>query len=151
MTRSGVLTGLALIAGVAVAASGIAVGQDVIAQRKELMKGVGGAAKASTQMVKGEKPYDAKEAETAMTTIAKNWATFVKLFPENSKAGGETTAAPKIWESMNDFSAKGDKLAADATAAATVAGKGPDAFKAAFGEVVKNCKGCHELYRIPKK
>ncbi len=52
---------------------------------------------------------------------------------------------------MNEFSAKGDKLAADASAAATVASKGPDAFKAAFGEVVKNCKGCHEVYRIPKK
>ena len=35
--------GLAMLAGVAVSVTGIAVGQDAIAQRKELMKQVGGS------------------------------------------------------------------------------------------------------------
>ena len=58
-------------------------------------------------MIKGEKPYDAKAAETAASTIAKNWLAFVKLFPDDSKSGGETTAAPKIWETRKDFEDKG--------------------------------------------
>jgi cytochrome c556 len=151
MTKSGVLLGLAVTAGIAVAATGLAVGQDVIAQRKELMKQVGAATKTSGEMVKGERPYDAQAAETAMTTIAKHWLAVAKLFPDNAKTGGDTTAAPKIWEDPKDFDAKGMKMAKDAEAAAAAAPKGADAFKAAFGEVAKNCKGCHEIYRIPKK
>lgn len=151
MQRTRVLVGLAVLAAVGVSATGIAVGQDVIAQRKELMKGVGGATKTSGEMIKGEKPYDAKAAETAASTIAKNWPVFVKLFPDNAKTGGDTTAAPKIWETRVDFEDKGAKLAKDAEAAATAAGKGAEAFKASFGEVTKNCKGCHDAYRVPKK
>jgi cytochrome c556 len=151
MTKSGVLIALAVQAGAAVAATGIATGQDAIAQRKELMKQVGAATKASGEMVKGEKPYDAKAAEGHMATIAKNWPAVAKLFPDGSKTGGDTTAAPKIWESRADFEAKGAKLAKDAEAATKAAAQGPDAFKAAFGDVAKNCKGCHEVYRIPKK
>jgi cytochrome c556 len=115
------------------------------------MKGVGGAAKTSTEMVKGEKPYDAKAAEGAMSTIAKHWLTFAKLFPDNSKTGGDTTAAAKIWEDPKGFEERGAKMAKDAEAAAASASGGLDAFKASFGEVAKNCKGCHESYRIPKK
>ncbi len=151
MTKSGVLMGMAIVAALAVAATGIATGQDAIAQRKELMKQVGAATKVSGEMVKGEKPYDAKAAAEAMTTIARNWQAITKLFPDNSKMGGETTAAPKIWEARADFDAKGAAMAKDAEAASKAAAQGPDAFKAAFGAVAKNCKGCHEVYRIPKK
>ncbi len=151
MTKTKVLVGLAMLAGVAVSVTGIAVGQDAIAQRKDLMKGVGGAAKTSGEMIKGEKPYDAKAAETAASTIAKNWLAFVKLFPDDSKSGGETTAAPKIWETRKDFEDKGATMAKAAEAAAADASKGADVFKASFGEVTKNCKGCHDAYRVPKK
>ena len=70
MSKTRVLLGLAVLAGVAVGATGIAVAQDAIAQRKELMKQIGGAAKTSSDMIKGEKPYDAKAAEGAMSMIA---------------------------------------------------------------------------------
>lgn len=151
MLQTKVLAGIAAIAGVAVAISGVAVGQDVIAQRKALMKQVGGATKTSTEMIKGDMPYDAKAAEGAATTIAQNWGTFVKLFPATAKTGGETTAAPKIWEDTQGFEAKGAVLAKAAQAASQAAAKGPEAFKTSFGEVTKLCKGCHEVYRIPKK
>lgn len=151
MLQTKVLAGIAAIAGVAVAISGVAVGQDVIAQRKALMKQVGGATKTSSEMIKGEKPYDAKAAEGAATTIAQNWGQFVKLFPATAKTGGETTAAPKIWEDTQGFEAKGAVLAKAAQDASQAAAKGPEAFKTSFGEVTKLCKGCHEVYRIPKK
>ncbi len=151
MLKTRVLAGVGAVAGIAMAITGVAVGQDVIAQRKELMKQVGGATKTSSDMIKGDKPYDAKAAEAAATTIAQNWGQFVKLFPENAKTGGETTAAPKIWEDTKDFEAKGAVMAMAAQEAAKSAANGAEAFKTSFSEVTKNCKGCHEAYRIPKK
>lgn len=151
MLKTKVLAGVGAVAGIAMAITGVAVGQDVIAQRKELMKQVGGATKTSSDMIKGDKAYDPKAAETAATTIAENWTKFAKLFPENAKTGGETTAAPKIWEDTKDFEAKGAVMAKAASEAAKSAANGAEAFKASFGEVTKNCKSCHDLYRIPKK
>ncbi len=151
MSKTKVLAGVALMAGVAVGVTSVAVGQDVIAQRKELMKQVGGATKTSSEMIKGDKPYDAKAAEAAATTIAQNWGKFVTLFPATAKTGGETTAAPKIWEDTKDFETKGAVLAKTAQEATQAAAKGPEAFKTAFGEVTKTCKGCHEVYRVQKK
>ena len=115
------------------------------------MKSVGGSSKTGADMVKGTVPYDAQKAGDAMGTIATGWATFAKLFPKGSETGGETTASPKVWESFADFDAKGKKFASDAAAAQKAAANGADAFKAAFGEVTKNCKGCHDAYRVPKK
>ena len=152
MLKSKVLGGVAILATVAVAATGIGVvAQDAIGQRKAMMKAVGGSSKTGSQMVKGETPFDATKAAEAMGTIATSWAAFVKLFPKGSETGGETTAAPKIWEDFKGFEDRGTKLASDATAAQKAAANGADAFKAAFGEVTKNCKGCHETYRVPKK
>lgn len=75
----------------------------------------------------------------------------MKLFPATAKTGGETTAAPKIWEDTQGFESKGAVLAKAAQDASQAAAKGPEAFKTSFGEVTKLCKGCHEVYRIPKK
>lgn len=151
MSRSKFLAGLSVLAGAAVVLSGVAVAQDAIAKRKAVMKAVGGATKESGQMVKGEIPFDAAKATAHMKTIAEGWGDFAKQFPKGSETGGETTAAPKIWESFADFDSKGKKMAADAAKAQAEAGKGAEPFKAAFGEVTKNCKGCHDAYRVPKK
>ncbi|WP_072387378.1 cytochrome c [Hyphomicrobium sp. CS1BSMeth3] len=151
MKKSSVLAGVAVLATIAVGATGVSVvAQDTIAQRKALMKAVGGASKTGSQMAKGEVPFDAAKASEAMGTIATSWAAFAKLFPKGSETGGETTASPKIWESFKDFEDKGAKLASDATAAQKAAANGADAFKAAFGDVTKNCGGCHKPYRIQK-
>ncbi|ODT30943.1 MAG: hypothetical protein ABS54_00950 [Hyphomicrobium sp. SCN 65-11] len=151
MKKSSVLAGVAVLATIAVGATGVSVvAQDTIAQRKALMKAVGGASKTGSQMAKGEAPFDAAKANEAMGTIATSWAAFAKLFPKGSETGGETTASPKIWESFKDFEDKGAKLASDATAAQKAAANGADAFKTAFGDVTKNCGGCHKPYRIQK-
>ncbi len=150
MKRSSLLAGLSLAAALAVVASGVSA-QDPIAKRKEIMKGVGAAAKASNQMIKGEIAYDAKAAADSMTKVASSVPELVKLFPKGSETGGETTASPKIWETFKDFEDKATGLATAAAAAATEAAKGPDAFKAAWGAVGGTCKGCHEVYRIQKK
>lgn len=149
MSKSRVLTGLSVLAGVAVIASGAALAQDAIVKRKEMMKAVGGATKEATQMVKGEIPFDAAKAKTGMETIAV-WDHFSKLFPKGTETGGETTVAPKVWQSFNDFDSQGKTMAANATKASVAAGQGLEPFKAAFGEVAKSCKACHTDYRVKK-
>ena len=71
------------------------------------------------------------------------------LYPENSKTGGETTAAPKIWEDQAGFKAAFVKFETESAAAAT-ASTDLASFRTAFGGVTKNCGSCHELYRIKK-
>ena len=152
MSKSKLLVGLSLVAGLAVVASGVQAQQDAIAKRKAIMKEVGAAAKLSGEMIKGDKPYDAKAAAEGMTKVSVGWAEFAKLYPKGSETGGETTASPKIWENFKDFDEKGQALAKAAANAAAEAPKGLEAFKAAFGNGVGGtCKGCHEVYRVQKK
>lgn len=148
MSKSKLLAGLSLAAGLAMVASGVSVAQDAIAKRKEYMKAVGAASKLSNEMIKGEKPFDAAAAKDAMTKISGGWAEFAKSFPKGTETGGETTASPKVWEDPKGFSEKGEAMAKAATAAAASTTK--EDFAEKF-KAVATCKGCHDVYRIPKK
>lgn len=151
MVNSRLLAGGSVAMALAVALTGVSAAQDAIAQRKAFMKSVGAATKLSNEMIKGEKPFDAKAAADGMDKIATGLDGFVKQFPKGTETGGETTVSLKVWEEPQDFEAKAKAFAATAAKAAAEAGNGADAFKAAFGDVGKSCKGCHEVYRIPKK
>ncbi len=138
---------VASIALIALAAGTTAFAQsDAIAQRQALMKSNGAQAGALNKMVKGEVPFDAAAAKTALETIAKNITTFPTLFPEGSNVG-ETKAGPAIWTDKAGFEAAAAKLAADATAAAASATT-LDALKAAFPMVGGDCGACHQKYRL---
>lgn len=150
MPKSKVLSGLAIFSSVAILASGLAVAQDPIAKRKAIMKANGSAAKLGGQMIKGEAPFDAKKAAEIMSASASGWAEFAKLFPENSKTGGETRASPKIWQTRQDFEEKGGDFKKKGEAAAAAAARGPAEFKEAYGAWVSTCKGCHDTYWLPK-
>src|SRR3954469_3412400 len=117
--------------------------------RKNLMKDNGAAAKAMSDMVKGDTPYDPVKAQLAMRLIYSDIVGFQFLFPENSKTG-DTAAKPEIWEDRADFNARIEKLAADAWTGIEPASKGLDALKPAFQKVAQNCQGCHEHYRMNK-
>jgi cytochrome c556 len=120
-----------------------------IAERQAIMKKVGAATRAGTQMAKGEAPFELAKAKEVFATYEAAGKHFYTLFPDNSKTGGDTAALPKIWENMADFKARSEKLAADAQkASASVTDH--DSFKAAMGEVTKNCGGCHQTYRANK-
>lgn len=123
--------------------------QDPIAARKEIMKGVGAAARTNAQMLNGEAPFELAKAQAAFATFAQAAEKMPTLFPDNSKTGGDTTAAPKIWEDMAGFKAGFAKLGADAKAA-QAATKDLETFKVQVAAVGKNCGGCHEVYRIKK-
>jgi cytochrome c556 len=146
MIRTTILAGVALGLGLTLAfAQG-----DPIAQRRQVMKGVGEATKIGSGMAKGEIPFDAAKAKEVLRVYANAAETMHTYFPENSKTGGETTAAPKIWEDQAGFRKRFDDFAADIkTAAAHTESK--ESFTTAFQAVTKNCGGCHELYRIKKQ
>ncbi|MBI4724384.1 MAG: cytochrome c [Rhodomicrobium sp.] len=139
-----VLSGI-LAAGAAIAADG------PIKERKQLMKGNGAAVKGVTAMLKGEKPYDAKEAGKAMKDINGSIAKFVKLFPEGSETGGETAAKPEVWLDKAEFDQIAKNLEAATAKAASAAAGGLDGFKTAMGDVGKACKSCHEKFRFDKQ
>ena len=136
-------------AALAVGVTAVMAQSNPIGQRRDLMKGVGGATRIGTQMVKGEAPFDLAKAKEVLQTYAKAADTMHTYFPDNSKTGGETTAAPKIWESQADFRKRFDDWAADIKkASAQVDDLG--SFKEAFTTVTKACGGCHENFRIKK-
>jgi cytochrome c556 len=121
---------------------------DVIAERRNLMKENGTAARSGTQMARGETPFDAAKAKDIFAGIRIRMARFPELFPENSKTGGETKALPKIWEDMPGFRAAAAKIVQDAGAAAETASADEAAFQANFQRVTANCNSCHRAYRI---
>ncbi|MGI9483194.1 MAG: c-type cytochrome [Hyphomicrobiales bacterium] len=124
--------------------------EDPIATRQALMKNVGAAMKVAGAMMKGQMEYDAAAAELAMRTINSSALGFPAFFPDNSKTGGDTEAAPAIWEDMAGFNKISAQFAADTAAAADAAKGGMDSFKGAFGKMAGNCKACHEKYRVKK-
>lgn len=123
---------------------------DPIATRKATMKGVGDANAEVTKISKGEAPFNLAVVQTALTRMQEAAKVMPTLFPDTSKTGGDTAAQPKIWEAKADFNSKWEKFGKEA---AETAGKIKDeaSFKAAYGDVTKNCGGCHESYRIRRQ
>jgi len=119
-----------------------------IEDRQALMKGVAAATKKGAAIAKGETPFDAAAAKAILQVYVDASAKLPALFPEDSKTGGDTTAAPAIWEKPDAFKAAAAKFGADATAAMSATDQA--SFAAAFGGVTKNCGGCHETFRIKK-
>lgn len=137
------------VAAITIGVTAVVAQSDPIAARKALMKEVGGQTKTGGQMAKGEVPYDNAKAQAIFATYIDVASKMPNLFPGNSKTGGETTAAPKIWEDPNGFKAGFTKLSTEANAAKASV-KDLDSFKASFGGLTKNCGGCHETYRVKK-
>jgi cytochrome c556 len=118
-----------------------------IEDRKALMKQNADAAKVGDGMAKGNVPFDAAKATEILGVHAMVATKLPSLFPEDSKTGGKTTAAPKIWEDMAGFKAAAAKFAQDAKTA-VAASSDQASFAQAYAIVLKNCGACHTAYRI---
>jgi cytochrome c556 len=138
-----------LTAALAVGATAVLAQGDPIATRKQTMKGVGDATKIGSAMAKGEAPFDAAKAKEILQVYANAADKMHTYFPESSKTGGETTAAPKIWESQAEFRKRFDDWAAEIKKASSQTND-LESFKAAFGNLTKACGGCHETFRVKK-
>ncbi|MDD9910804.1 MAG: cytochrome c [Ahrensia sp.] len=141
---------LAVVA--AVAAFGVAYAAgDPIKVRKALMQATGAAAGLAGGMMRGKMEYNADAGKSAIATLRAAAHAHGSFYPEGSLTG-DTTASPRIAEDAEGWNKTMAKFIADADAAAAASGRdGPadlDAFKAAVGPVLANCKACHEAYRV---
>jgi cytochrome c556 len=148
---------LASIAAVALGVGVAVAQQDVIKERKDLMKANGDQAKIATAMVKGERPFDLAAAKKIFATFANAAAKMPNLYPASSKneagspAADKFTPTEKVWEDMADFKARFEKFGDDAKKAEASV-KDLESFKAAIGNIGKNdCGGCHHDYRHEQK
>ncbi len=122
-----------------------------VQERHEAMESVGDAAKVLGGMLKRETDYDWVAAETALTTWSDVAAKFGDLFPEGSENGAETEAAPAIWTERAGFDESLAKWADDTAAALAAAPATIEDAEPLLGAAFKNCKGCHDNYRIDKE
>jgi cytochrome c556 len=136
-----------ITATIAIGITGVVAQTDAISQRKELMKKNSQHTKAVSAMVKGDAPFDAKVVTAAFTQWSETAAQLPKLFPDDSKSGGETRALPKIWSDRKGFDAEIAAFAKAASARPTDA----EGLKKAFPAVSKVCGDCHEGYRAAAK
>jgi cytochrome c556 len=121
--------------------------QDVIAQRKDLMKGNWGAAGPLVRVLRGQAQFNLEQAQTGMQRIADGAMRAQQLFPENSK-DGPTAALPAIWQNKQEFDALFAKLAQDARAA-QAAIKDEASLRAELPKVMQTCDACHNKYQKP--
>jgi len=100
-------------------------------------------------MVKGVKPFDAAAAAKATNEINGVPDKYVKLFPKGTAHGeiADSEAKAKIWEDFSDFEATAMKLKDASAQADAAAAQGEGAFTAAFNNMTKVCKDCHQTFR----
>ncbi len=118
--------------------------------RQNQMKAVGQSMGALGAIAKGEKPYDAAVVQTALETIGTNAKAFPDQFPAGSESGSETEAAPAIWEKMDEFRAKSEKLAAEADKLLAAVPADQAGVGAAMKTLGATCGDCHETYRLKR-
>src|SRR3954454_17657950 len=133
------------ISAVAIGVSAAVAQQDIIEQRKALMKGNGQQAGILTRIVRGDEPYDAAKVQRAFAQFEETAQKFPSLFPENARTG-ETRALPAVWEKRADFLAAAQKLGKD-TADAKAKVTDLDTLKAAMPIIGKHCGDCHQTFR----
>ena len=123
---------------------------DPIEKRSEIMKGVGKAAKPVGTMFKGERDFDAAVVAESLQTWKEAAMRFGRLFPEGSESGGDTEAAPAIWEDRAGFEQALTNFLNAVNTAIEADPQTLEAAKPTVGPVFKTCKGCHDNYRIKK-
>ena len=141
---SRVIPSIALV----VSSVAFAADHDPIQLRQQAMEKVGDAAKPIGQMLKQEREFDADLLQASLETMLDVSGKFGDLFPSGSESGEGTEAAPAIWEDREGF----EQVLADwQTAVSQALEANPDSLEAtkpAVGPVFKQCKACHDSYRI---
>ncbi|MEJ2535082.1 MAG: cytochrome c [Gammaproteobacteria bacterium] len=123
---------------------------DPIAKRQDIMEQVRDAVKPLSAMNKGEMEFDAATVGQSLETFAMAAENFGGLFPPGSDTGGDTEAKATIWTDRAGFDAKLAEFGEAVKAAQESNPQSLEEFKPVFLSVVKNCKGCHDGYRVEK-
>ena len=139
--KRAMMFGLVLALGV----GGALADSDAIATRRALMKADGADLRVLVDMMQGKTAFDLAAAQKAFAGFEDIAAKAPALFPPDSKTG-DTNALPAIWDNKADFEGRFAKFGADAKAAAAAV-TDQASLKANLPGVLKNCGGCHELYK----
>ena len=126
--------------------------KEMMHERHEGMEDIGDGIKALKRALDAPTPD--------LATVRKEAAALAKIAPEASSwfppgtgpEAGKTHAKAEIWQKPDDFAAKmRDFQAAAQRLNAAAQGDDVTAMKAAFADVGKTCKACHDPYRRPVK
>ena len=122
--------------------------EDEIRYRQSVMNVIGRAMGPMGAMAQGKAPFNAatvqKNAALIDTMMALPW----NSFGPGTDKGAPTKADPKVWSDAAKFKQTAEaNQKAVATLVAESKGGDEGKFKAAFGEVGKTCKGCHDDFR----
>ncbi|CAH0309666.1 cytochrome c [Roseomonas sp. CECT 9278] len=141
-----IMAGAAIMA---VGMTGAAVAQDVIAQRREGLRGMGRqmeAIKAVTDARGDTRPL--VERVDAMITFYRG---LPAMFPAGSGTG-DTRALPTIWSDRAGFEQANANMVTQLGALRTAAASGDvAATTAAFNQTGATCGACHRPYRGPAR
>ena len=144
------MSGLALVLPLILSSvMALAADEDVIKQRKSLLKGFGDKTRPLALMLKGRQAFDAQLVHDALGAYVAGSKTLPGLFPDNSKTGGETEARPAIWDEKAKFSAMFEKFGAESSAA-SAAIVDEASFRTTMPKLLGDCKACHDVYREKK-
>jgi cytochrome c556 len=117
-------------------------------QRHELMEDVRGHAKTIARMLEGEDAFDADAAMGAFQAWSEAADVFGGLFPEGTDSGFDTRATAAVWSDRAGFEAALSAWSEAVDAAIAANPEDLESLKAAAGPVFKQCKACHEDYRL---
>lgn len=116
---------------------------DAIKQRRDVMREIVKAGSVPFKMTKGEAPFDLATVQAGLKAYQEQGAKLKNLFPDDSKTGGNTDAAPKIWMAKAEFNAAVDAFVANAKEVAAAI-KDEATFKTEYPKAVRSCGGCHK-------
>ena len=121
----------------------------VMHERHEAMEQLGKSSKTIKRTL-DTSPIDLSAIQQASAPIFDTTAAKIAgWFPAGTGPDvGKTGAKPDIWKNPQDFAQKAtDYEAANKKFAASLVHFKPDQMKAAFADLQKTCKACHDKYR----
>lgn len=127
-------------------------GKQAIAVRKAAYTLIGNSFKPLGDIAQGKAEYNQADVQKRANRILVLSEFLDSAFPEASNLGEpDTKAKADVWTNKADFDKKLKDFQEHAAALVKVAGTektASDAYKEAFGNLAKDCKGCHENYKL---
>src|SRR5437667_12037429 len=105
-TRGSMIPTAAVIVAMAFGVAAVTAQSDPIAARQALMKTNGKQAKLGSDMIRGKVPVNLDNATAIFLSFVDAANKMPNLFPENSKTGGDNSAAPATWANLDGFTAR---------------------------------------------
>lgn len=120
--------------------------------RHKMMENAAFSIKAGSGIVRRRVPYDDAKAEAIMRLMRTTADNMLEHFGLESQPGpdSKSMASSRIWSDWRGFKKQVQQFRNVAAAAEQGASDGPAAFAAGLISVQKECKSCHEIYKLRK-